>query len=166
MILNISNHKQLVKREWFLLLPLLVLFPFLIIGQYPIKQFVKVDTIKYGPVIYEGDGGEYTEEWFKEQDTVKVVMLVCDTINYPYGLIGYFREQDLASSEGRLAWWQYGYDVRWVEKRNNTDGVIDPYFTYGFKYQEWNVHIHKEYLNQNKKPLKESLMVWLTKEIK
>jgi len=131
MILNISNHKQLVKRGWFLLLPLLALFPFFIMGQT--DTMIK-NTILPLTIIYEGDGGEYAEEWKPSTDTVKVIILVSYTAE-----IG----------NPNIVKIMIGYQVSFIEYKN------------GFY-----IGRTETYLDQDKKPLKKSLVVWMTKEIK
>lgn len=92
-----------------------------------------------------------------KQDTVKVLMLVCDTAKYPNNGMLYFRHQDQMLNEGKLTWWQYGYEVR--ETCGHTISIFPigttcPHFTY------------YSYLDQNKKKLPSSIVVWITKEIK
>lgn len=101
-----------------------------------------------------------------KRDTVRVLMLCVDTTDYPRSSMVYIRRQDEIFNEGKMAYWQFGYEVRRVEIRNNTDGVLDPYFTFGFKYNEWAVYSHESYLDQNKAPLPKSIVVWITKETK
>ena len=97
-------------------------------------------------------------------DTVKILMLFCDTSNLIFNgrilvdTTGYAQIQFDVHS-------QYGYEVRKVVKKNNTDGVLDPYNTFGFKYEEWLVYYHELFLDENKKPLSKNIIVWQTRTL-
>jgi hypothetical protein len=107
------------------------------------------------------------------QDTFAVIMLVCDTAAMYHLLVakeyiddyGDVHDTVVHADYRRYVWWQLGYEVRRVERRNNTEGKIDPGFDFGFKYEEWNVYFHEAYLDKNKKPLPKSIVVWMTKKI-
>ena len=93
------------------------------------------------------------------QDTIRVLMLVCDTMGWPHTSIGSVIPSAQAYNEGRVVWWQYGYEVPvlyerggmgqlWVDK----DGYV--------------IALKPIYLDQNKKPLPKNIIVWMIKEIK
>ena len=86
-------------------------------------------------------------------DTIHCLMLVCDTIGYPHTSVGSLLPSSQAWNEGRMVWWQYGYEVIQYSQASVFDG--------GYQIR----HV-VAYLDQNKKPLPKSLAVWMSKEIK
>lgn len=104
-------------------------------------------------------------------DTTRCMMLLSDTAQY----MGQ-RANSVSGSWPAVnypdvplysyaCYWQFGYEVRMVEKRNNTDGVIDPGFNPGFVYKEWDAFFHVEYLSANKLPLPKNIIVWQTRSL-
>lgn len=77
-----------------------------------------------------------------QNDTVRVIMLVCDTTYHPKS------EGWVVNSRG--VYWQFGYEVLkfipagWDDRDN----------------QFPNHYIHSAWLNENKKPLSKSIIVW------
>lgn len=72
-----------------------------------------------------------------------------------YDTIGPFWKQVSDTTCGYnpvMAMQVYEYGI--LEKHNNTEGVIDPYARFGFKYQEWTILKHVGWLDIKKKPLK------------
>lgn len=138
----------------------------LVFGSYCFGQ--KKDSIT---VIGTGSGLVYDRAWAipgnriheftitPKQDTIKCLMLVCDTsMKNDFG-----KRLTLSESVWRVerrwsegVWWQYGYEVKgWNQN------VL--YFD-----KEGNIieYDYRTYLDQNKKALPSSIVVWLTKEIK
>lgn len=102
-------------------------------------------------------------------DTVPVIILVCDTA-YEKSIDTQIIFRDFnktskyeysASHRIMDVWWMFGYEVRKVH--SGTDGMIDPGFYLGIKFEDWYFHI--EYLDEKKRPLPKSAVVWLSKEI-
>lgn len=88
-------------------------------------------------------------------DSIRVIMLVCDTAKIDKEYFGQWYHP--------LVWWQFGYEV-WenvfVEAGQRSDGG---------SILIWDDHFDKIFrgrLDQNKKPLPKSIVVWMTKEIK
>ena len=79
----------------------------------------------------------------RKKDTIPVIILVTDTtkmnISFPFAM--------------------RAFSVR--EQHDNTEGVNDPYFSYGFKKQYYWQHI--QYLDIQKKILPSKYIVWITK---
>lgn len=73
----------------------------------------------------------------QRKDTIKVIMQVCDTSHSNY------------VEKTQKIWWQFGHEIK--EWQSTAMGVY---------YHE------PIYLDQNKKPLPKSIVVWQTKEIK
>lgn len=97
----------------------------------------------------------------RQKDTIPTLLLVCDTSkkgNGKWVMIG-----EDADRYNHTLYWVKGYSIR--EKHDNTEGIIDPYIMQGFKYQEYYEPIG-EYLDSEKKKLKPSIIVWMTKYIK
>lgn len=93
-----------------------------------------------------------------KQDTVKVLMLVCDT-SRP-NTIKKFEDGTIFEKSGNV-WWQFGYIVKekietdqWVTRAESMIGEFVSYW------------VTKQYLDKNKKPLQKSIIVWMSKEIK
>lgn len=80
------------------------------------------------------------------KDTIKVVMLVCDTSDYSGNKI---------NALGQV-FWVYGYSVG--EKHNEAEGVTDPGFYMGRVWKDYRVHL--QYLDDKKRPLLKSYLVW------
>lgn len=94
-------------------------------------------------------------------DTVKVIMLVCDTgrlyigdspLRILDGEVWYVSSSDQFKSNS--VWWQLGYEVRVVS-----------YYGIGYYGQRHDLPMyqHKEYLDSSKKPFSKSIIIWLTK---
>jgi hypothetical protein len=98
-------------------------------------------------------GGFGNEEYKPKQDTIPVIMLVCDTIGYPHISIGFLIPRDQAYNEGRTVWWQFGYKV------------YEPYTTQ-LTFSPFDKVPNSIYLDTNKKSLPKSIVVWISKEIK
>lgn len=103
-------------------------------------------------------------------DTIRVLMLVCDTAfekNIDKQIIVRWFPPDSSKYEYSAShrimdvWWMFGYEVRKVH--SGTEGMIDPGFYLGVKFEDWYSHI--EYLDEKKKPLPKSSIVWISKEI-
>jgi len=117
----------------------------------------------------------------RKQDTVKVVLLVCDTakimkIGWDYfkedtaatrryadtttdkyfGYIGKWTRDTTWHEPSRSVYWVYGYSVR--EKHNTDEGKLDPYHSFGYVSRDYWVHIF--YLDDKKQPLKSTVIVW------
>jgi hypothetical protein len=109
------------------------------------------------------------------KDTVRVLMLVSDTVHRfsrdfidkpcptSYNnlvLCGDWVTTDLGNEGSGMAYWTYGYEERKKECciNGNTSNywvyISEPYYT------------HIRYLDLDKKELKESIVVWISKEIK
>lgn len=103
-----------------------------------------------------------------KQDTIKVLMLVCDTS----GKISFGKRIQITDSlwykEKRWyedVWWQFGYEVyemRYgqIPCNSNTGTSAIAAVCYGWYRSKF---ISK--LDQDKKPLPKSIIVWITKEI-
>lgn len=79
----------------------------------------------------------------RKKDTIKILILYTDT-------------STIESSKHPQS--TFALSVR--ELHNNTEGVTDPYMSFGFKYREY--WLHDFYLTINKKPLPKSWVVWLS----
>ena len=80
-----------------------------------------------------------------KQDTIKCIMLVCDTLtDRPDTGVVFLHHRP-------PVWWQLGYEVYWVKELGDCGTMAN-----------W----LPEYLNENKKPLSKSIVVWIIKEIK
>ena len=96
-------------------------------------------------------------------DTVKVIMLVCDTVlNRPMGSSLNFKN----NYEGQFfyyrqppVYWQFGYSVR--EKHCCVNGNTSNYSI----YQPVPYYTHIEYLDDKKKPLSKNIVVWQSKQL-
>jgi hypothetical protein len=121
----------------------------------------KVDTSVSG-VSTDSLMVDHLFNWQKQPqktDTVPIIMLVCDTSRKEYetipqrGIIkSYF---DVNNS----VHWSFGYEVR-----SGAYGCCDPLDNMVAKYY-W-FYTHLEYLDENKKPLSPSIIVWLSKNLK
>lgn len=87
-----------------------------------------------------------------KQDTVTVMLLVCDTTNYATGSMLYFGEQSRAMQEGKLVWWQFGYEVIRYKQEYNGERF-------------WNIQELVEYLGADKKRLPKNIFIWISREI-
>lgn len=97
----------------------------------------------------------------QQKDTVKCIMLVCDTARY-------LRFTDTALyAPSYNVYWQFGYEVR--EKHNTAENSIDPGFyscidKYGNPVSCWrDYYVHLYYLDDKKKPLNKNIVVWQSK---
>lgn len=115
----------------------------------------------------------------RQQDTVKVVLLVADTSHY-YDeymefqscedvnckdttqkhkmFISHYKnvKEDKGSIGYGQSYWVYGYSVR--EKHNTDEGKIDPYHSFGYVSRDYWVHIF--YLDDKKQPIKPTMIIW------
>jgi hypothetical protein len=97
------------------------------------------------------------------QDTVDVIMLVCDT-SFKVGDVGVkleaFDDGDrklIYNIPNRIPylWWQFGYEVRGGCGHDLLNGMIVGC-----------IHLVEiSHLDQNKKPLQKNIVVWVTQEI-
>jgi hypothetical protein len=112
--------------------------------------------------------GQNKEE--RKTDTVRVMMLVCDTTNKPTHHFVNYPENALRKLDAQLVYWIYGYSIR--EKHNTSEGVIDAGFSICIDENGKEVScyhdywIHKLYLDDKKKILSFNIVVWQSKEIK
>jgi hypothetical protein len=142
------------------ILLILLLFPVMCWGQK--KDTVFIDTKNS---VFETEGGGWTYPYNSrngltitpKQDTIPVIMLVCDTSIGAHSLQLWFSEQGKASNEGRLCWWQFGYEV-YVDSSGAYDLTI-----IGVSQSHY---ILKGYIDKYKNPLPKNILVWMTKEIK
>lgn len=132
-----------------------VLLPCLSWGQ-------KIDsTVKFGNVFSETtisvDNG--LTIFVPKEDTVKVLMLLTDTtfvpnvtsIMYLTQVTGFTDTIGYIPNRIPYVWFQFGYvvyKIRWV----HTSGE--------------DIFLSPTYLDENKKPLPKSLIIWITKEVK
>lgn len=96
------------------------------------------------------------------QDTIPVIMLVGDTLDrkdYGFSFLEFNKDGKLVEKIGDSVvfkdysvWWQFGYEVSPIIDENS--------------WEYWLINYKTEYLDQNKKPLPKSIIVWMTKEIK
>lgn len=97
--------------------------------------------------------------YIPKQDTVKILMLVCDTSRINLFLINGVEQ---TYSYDYTTWWQFGYEVYETEYGQvpceNPNLAMACYGKYRSKF------IGR--FDQNKKPLPKSIVVWMTKEIK
>ena len=108
------------------------------------SQNEKVDT-SYGIQFYAGSGTRliYSVSQNPVYDTVKVVMLISDTSYYSSTLT-----------------------VGGYEKREKVFGLTNTYVPFMVVDSYSNiVYWHREYLDNNKQPLKKSIIVWLSKQL-
>ena len=105
----------------------------------------------------------------RQLDTIRVMVLVCDTTKEK---VQYCCEEDTLQDNlgGNTiilktgyknvydynVYWRFGYSVR--EKHNTIEGVIDPYFYHGVKYEDYWVHLF--YLNYKKERFPSTVVVW------
>ena len=127
----------------------------------------------HGIAIFKSFGNEEYK-----QDTVKVLMLVCDTTGTVHGGMLFFNPQQQAFNEGRGVWWQFGYIVKlhdlFIEEPNpNYWGEGRSCLVGGCELDHSSKTIKTAvtyatliYLDENKKALPKSIIVWLSKEIK
>lgn len=113
------------------------------------------------------------------QDTIKVLMLVCDTADQQY-----FTSEAIFDATGGLltaeitdsftlkywgVFWRFGYEV-WTQKWVETYWESVSSGNLSFQLIEVPAHFERDKfiirLDANKKPLPKSLVVWMTKEIK
>lgn len=92
-----------------------------------------------------GDG-YISIDYDSKYDTIKCIMLVCDTAHSNHGY-------DIDP-----VYWQYGYEVRNVTNHpvgfwRIADGI-------GYNEKEYNSYVHEIYLDENKKPISRSVIVW------
>lgn len=133
-------------------------------GQYPVqknlpsKDSILVKIIGSGTQVFPKTHSELFAEQMAKQDTIRVLMLLCDTTSKSISIGGVSLD-----SSGEVikihnpkyydssVWWQFGY-------------VIYPSITFRAAFQDQVPN--KFYLDQTKKPLSKSIIVWMTKEIK
>lgn len=120
-------------------------------GQYPVRDNLAVDST--------------TVLRISKYDTVKVLMLVCDTSLSP-GMGRYlYYGKDVFLMQRRMVeavWWQFGHEVYEMDWGSvpckNQELAINCFGWYRDKF------IGR--FDQNKKPLPKPIVVWITKEIK
>lgn len=97
-------------------------------------------------------------------DTIRVVMLVCDTISTSWVDSGIVNGKLVQIGEkhkmyrDRSAYWTYGYDVR------EFSGYYNSNTTQNAIYIATPYYKHIEYLGEDKKPLQYKI-VWMAKEV-
>lgn len=127
------------------------------IGQFPIQDnLMRQDTIK------------------PKTDTVRCLMLVCDT-SEKYSIWPSF-EIDTAKTRiyadtSKSLHKDYAAIGKWTNDTTNRHYLNDVWWQFGYEVREYGYMTlwpPKEYtyLDQNKKPLSKSIVVWMTKEIK
>lgn len=150
------------------ILLLLLIIPFMMRGQDTIHG--KTDTL------YIGDGlpaDSLTYPYFRSTstsitivastiiyDTIPVIMLVCDTSYNPLSTMTVYVDTQLGIPgymEGRYnyVWWQFGYGVRKILAWNK-------YYRADDFYKGCTV---VAYLDDKRKPLPPSIIVWMSREI-
>lgn len=108
-----------------------------------------------------------------QKDTVKVIMLLCDT---SYGFIQKDGSAMLLSEDtvntntifsktyfasDHNVWYDWGYSVR--ELHNSSEGVNDVGFCLGCFSDYWK---HIQYLDKDKHPLSKNIIVWQSMFVK
>lgn len=98
-------------------------------------------------------------------DTIRVVILVCDTMFIPGNVthvIAQFDEAKIGEAKNRIPYvfWQYGYEVR--EEHCCINGNNSNYSL----YQPVPYYTHKQYLDINKKLLPTGIIVWMSQPTK
>lgn len=98
----------------------------------------------------------------REKDTVRVIILVCDTNSVKQTYIGNGNDKSIWTKG--YTYWLFAYSVR--EKYNTGEDLIDKGFykcidQYGREVECFTDYWkHVEYLGPNKKPLSSSIIVW------
>ena len=105
----------------------------------------------------------------RQLDTLRVMILVSDTtkekVQYcceedtpPDNLVGttIITKSGYKNVYDYNVYWRWGYSVR--EKHNTIEGIIDPYFYQGVKYEDYWVHLF--YLNYKKERFPATVVVW------
>ena len=92
---------------------------------------------------------------YRKKDTVKVVMLVSDTLHYS-NFIPSLNKENYFDKAGAVAYIT-GYSV--VELHNTSDGNIDPGSCMGCNWHDYWKDL-SIYLDDNKKLLSKSIVVW------
>ena len=143
----------------------------------PVFGFSQIDTGVYRADIYRFDGIDTPERKYSPiYDTIKVVMLVCDTSHWNYVDSGVVNNKfvELARSGNRYNYsvqWQFGYEVKekievgvkTFDKDGNdwTGSMLIVGIAYisvpQYKFK------HIEYLGENKKTLSKNIVVWQSK---
>ena len=92
---------------------------------------------------------------YRKKDTVKVVMLVADTLHYTNYTPNISKENYFDKSGSTV--WVTGYAV--YELHNTSDGVIDPGSCMGCNWHDYWKDL-SIYLDGNKKLLSKHIVVW------
>jgi len=108
--------------------------------------FIRGGVITNDTSFYTSATSLTTTGYLPKQDTIRVLMLVCDTSS----------EMPNGSGIHFFIDWQYGYKVIEIVPQNWEVGDVQVQAT-------WQTI---QYLDADKKPLPKSTIVWLTKEIK
>ena len=112
--------------------------------------------------IVHGSPTQLAQYWISGKpryDTPKILMLVCDTsfipnttsIVYLSQINGFTDTIGYIPNRIPYTWWQFGYEVCWMGGVVGGDGTF---------------YCHKIYLDKDKQPLPQNIVVWMTKEIK
>jgi hypothetical protein len=123
-------------------------FPGRLMNSFTIKDFI-------------GSGGGTVKP---DRDTIRVVMLVCDTTSLSWTDTAIVNNKLVPVGEPRkiyelrFAKWEYGYSVR--EFAGHYNAVTPNYLI----YSEEPFYKHIEYLGEDKKPLFNKI-VWMAKEV-
>lgn len=155
------------------ILLLVMLFSLKASGQNPVyidstvvahsaDSIFRFDALQYGFIYWDAETG-LLKNVEKQTDTVKVVMLVCDTVlNRPMGSSPNFKH----NYEGQFfyyrqppVYWQFGYSVREEHcciNGNTSNNSI---------YQPVPYYTHIEYLDDKKQPLSKNIVVWQSKNL-
>lgn len=122
-------------------------------GQYPI----------YTTLPGHGTLSKQNDSIKLKYDTIRVVMLVCDTTSISWSDSVIVKGKLVSVGEPRkiyelkFAKWAYGYSVR--EFKGNREGITNNGWLYKQPYYE-----HVLYLGEDKKPLF-NVIVWISKEV-
>lgn len=92
-----------------------------------------------------------------KQDTIRVLMLVCDTSGGWHSSMKFISPCAQSSNDGRCVWWQFGYSA--IETCGCRPNLLWPIAS------TCQHEVYVSYLDQNKKLLSKSIIVWMSKEI-
>lgn len=163
--INIDQYFKQTTMNKLLNLAVTLIFSLSVSGQVP-KEYIDSTPVDWSKVPKWAIGVP-ANITYQKKDTVRVIMLVCDTSSsrwvdsgYVNGLLVQLGEVHKGYSNMSVSW-AYGYEVR--EKHNSIEGMIDPYFSFGTRYNDY--YIHLEYLDEKKQPLV-GMVVWMSKELR
>lgn len=113
----------------------------------------------------------------REKDTVKAVLLICDTLQPSYvstymtfdsltstGWVGVIKTDTSYLDYSYQVQWRFGYEV--LEKHNSGENLIDPYhcITYdenGNRISCYNDYwVSLKYLNEYKEEFSDNIIIW------